>query len=735
MKAMFKKTQYLLLIIVVFSSFDIIAQHSVARQWNEVLLEAIRSDFARPTVHARNLLHTSIAAYDSWAVFTIGADTYLLGKEVANYNCPFDGIAADRTTANIEKMMSYASYRLLTHRFQNSPNAMETLARFDELLLSLGYDKSFTSTDYSGGSVAALGNYLAENIINFGLIDGSNEIGAYENLYYLPVNEPLIPVSPGNPDITNVNRWQPLTLEVFIDQSGNVIPGATPEFLSPEWGDVVPFSLTDADKTEHERDGNTYQVYLDPGSPPLIDLNNIDANSEEYLWGFELVSLWSSHLDPTDGVMVDISPGTIGNVSSFPQSLAEYHNFYNEIDGGDSGTGHDLNPATGQPYEEQIVPRGDYGRVLAEFWADGPASETPPGHWFTLLNYVSDHPDLVKKFKGEGELVDDLEWDVKSYFILGGAMHDAAIASWGIKGWYDYLRPISALRAMADRGQRSDDALPSYSASGIRLIDGLIELVELGDPLAGDDNEHVDKIKVKAWKGPDYIINPDIDEAGVDWILAENWWPYQRPSFVTPPFAGYISGHSTFSRAAAEVITLLTGDPFFPGGMGEFVAPKNEFLVFEEGPSVDVTLQWATYRDASDQCSLSRIWGGIHPPGDDMPGRIIGERIGVQAFELAERYFNNLITATEQINSPSFNPIVLTSNPVSDQIVLKMTSPNMGRLDVTLYDTQGKKFLSTVIPNGSRSYPIEVGHFPDGIYMVIVNGDTRRFANKVIIQH
>jgi hypothetical protein len=154
--------------------------------------------------------------------------------------------------------------------------------------------------------------------------------------------------------------------------------------------------------------------------------------------------------------------------------------------------------------------------------------------------------------------------------------------------------------------------------------------------LEGFIGQHLGKIKVKAWKGPNYIIDPDNDEAGVDWILAENWWPYQRPSFVTPPFAGYISGHSTYSRAAAELMTLLTGDEYFPGGMGEFLAPQNEFLVFEDGPSMDITLQWATYRDASDQCSLSRIWGGIHPPADDIPGRLIGAVLGVEAFEFAE---------------------------------------------------------------------------------------------------
>jgi hypothetical protein len=291
---------------------------------------------------------------------------------------------------------------------------------------------------------------------------------------------------------------------------------------------------------------------------------------------------------------------------------------------------------------------------------------------------VSDHPLSEKRFRGEGPKLDELEWDVKAYFVLAGAVHDSAVSAWGIKGWYDYIRPISAIRCMAAMGQSSDPNLPRYTAvsawgikgwydyirpisaircmaamgqssdpnlprytpGGIHLVDGLIEMIGEGDVLAGDVGQNLGKIKVVSWRGHDYITDPDTQVAGVDWILAENWWPYQRPTFVTPPFAGYISGHSTFSRAAAEVMTLLTGDAYFPGGMGEFHCPKNKFLVFEDGPSVDVTLQWATYRDASDQCSLSRIWGGIHPPADDIPGRVIGEKIGVDAFQLAERYFS-----------------------------------------------------------------------------------------------
>ena len=250
---------------------------------------------------------------------------------------------------------------------------------------------------------------------------------------------------------------------------------------------------------------------------------------------------------------------------------------------------------------------------------------------------------MDRRLSGIGPVLDLLEWDVKAYFVLGGTMHDVAIVAWGLKGWYDYIRPISAIRAMADLGQSSDPDSPNYDVGGLPLIEDFIEIVEEGDQLAGDDNEHVDKIKVWAWRGPDYIEDPSEDVAGVGWILAENWWPYQRPTFVTPPFAGFVSGHSTYSRAAAEVLTSFTGSEYFPGGMSGFEITANEFLVFEQGPTVDMTLQWAKYYDASDQCSLSRIWGGIHPPADDIPGRLIGIVVGKNAFEHASRYFDGLV--------------------------------------------------------------------------------------------
>lgn len=609
---------------------------SVARQWNDALLEAIRDDFARPTVHARNLFHVSAAMYDAWAAFSAGAEPYLLGKTLRGFVCNLDSFPSptDLHPAR-EQAISHAAFRLIAHRFAASPGASVTANATSTLMQNLGYDVSNASVTYQGGSAAALGNYIAQCYIDYGLQDGSNEANDYANTAYVPANPTLEPELPGNPNIVDLDRWQPIRLSQFIDQSGNVITNE-PEFLGPEWGQVAPFALSDADKTTYQRGNFDYEVYFDPGAPP----SNSGADSDEYKWGFELVSVWASHLDPADGVMIDISPASVGNIQQYPASVADYDQFYDFFAGGDSSQGYASNPVTGAAYAQQIVPRGDYARVLAEFWADGPESETPPGHWFVILNEVSDHPDLVKRFAGAGSELGPLEWDVKAYFMLGGAMHDAAIAAWGIKGRYDYIRPVSAIRGMAERGQSSDPMLPSYSAEGISLIPGFIELVATGDPLAGSADEHVDKIKLFTWRGPDYITNPLNERAGVGWILAENWWPYQRPSFVTPPFAGYISGHSTYSRAAAEVLTALTGSEYFPGGMSGFAIPANDFLVFENGPTVDMTLQWATYRDASDQCSLSRIWGGIHPPADDLPGRKIGEQIGLRGFAFAADYFD-----------------------------------------------------------------------------------------------
>jgi len=291
-------------------------------------------------------------------------------------------------------------------------------------------------------------------------------------------------------------------------------------------------------------------------------------------------------------------------------------------------------------------------------------------------------------------------------------MHDVAISVWGIKGWYDYIRPISAIRYFGEQGQRTDPTLDNYSEYGFELIDGLIEIVQAGDPLAGDDNENVGKIKVYTWRGHTYVENTESDFAGVDWILADNWWPYQRPTFVTPNFAGYVSGHSTYSRAAAEMLENFTGSPYFPGGLETHLAKQKEFLVFEDGPSQDVELQWVSYKDAADQCSLSRIWGGIHPYIDDIPGRLIGQIIGNESFEFGIEYFENNLSNPE-IQIPS---IRLIQNPITKNENIKLINTN-GLEAYELYTLTGQRVeISIEFQNGMTK--ISSSNLSPGIYIL-----------------
>jgi len=726
---MIKKLLFLILFIVfIIIPPKLNAQHSVAREWNEQLLEAIRKDFARPTVHARNLFHASVLMYDAWAIFNNAAKPVFLGTTFGGYYTDYTPITMpiDKNEASKE-IMSYAVFRLLMHRFGNSPNAMETLASLETFFSSLGYDKSNTSLDYSDGSYAALGNYMASKMIDFGFQDGANEENAYENQFYETVNDPLALELYENNGTIDPNRWQPLAFDVFIDQSGNPFPLNTPEFLSPEWGEVTPFALQSTDLEILNNDFDSF-VYNNPGAPAYIQESSENGIEDPYKWHFSLVISWSAHLDPSDDEIINISPNSIGNLtmSDFPTSFEEYKNFYNFNNGGDIGQGHQKNPTTNEPYLDNFVKRADYARVLAEFWADGPDSETPPGHWFTILNYVSDHPLSKKTFGNSTRELQALEWDVKSYLTLSGAMHDVAINIWGIKGYYDYIRPISAIRYMASKGQSTDMALPNYHPHGLPLIENLIAVISEGDALAGSNNQHLGKIKVKSWKGPDFINDPAMDVAGVDWILGTRWWPYQRPSFVTPPFAGYLSGHSAFSRAASEVLTLITNDAFFPGGMGVFDVAQNEFLVFEQGPSESFSLQWATYRDASDQTSLSRIWGGIHPPIDDIKGRIIGDKIGKEAFDFASTYFTTSLNIDSENDTQN---LIISPNPVIENLFINTTITNLTRIDI--YDVLGNKVFSKEI---DTSNAVNLSNLNTGIYFVKIytRKEKLHFVKKII---
>ena len=573
---------------------------TVARRWNEALLNAIRRSLPNPPVHARNLFHLSVAMWDAWAAFDPTAAGYVFQEKFG---------ATDVRAARAETI-SYAAFRVLTARFANAVGGDESLYEFKSVMRSLCYPVRQTSR--AGASPSAIGNRIAAKVLRRALRDGSNEAGGYANPGYAPVNEPLV-LADGGADMADPNRWQALQMDVAVSQNGI---GTTnlQTAIGTQWGLVDGFGELDPDG-----DG----VAVDPGSQPRLGDPATDAILKEQV--VEIIRD-SSLLDPAWGTMIDVSPAALGA---------------NDL-GTNNGTGHPVNPVTGQPYPAQMVNQADFMRAATQFWADGPASETPPGHWNVLANDVSDELEAAGTLRigGTGPVLDRLEWDVKLYLAINGAVHNAAIAGWGLKGRYDSSRPISLVRYMGGLGQSSSPSRPSYHPDGLPLVRGLIELITPASSAEGDRHhrlrDHVGEIAVLAWAG--YPNKPWKQTAGARWQLATEWTTYQLPTFVTPSFAGYVSGHSTFSRAAAEVMTAFTGSEYFPGGSSRYTLERGS-LIFEFGPTTDVTLEWATYFDAADQAGQSRLFGGIHIQADDFTGRIIGSDCGLAAWRLAAAYF------------------------------------------------------------------------------------------------
>lgn len=588
-------------LLLPFLGFSSIATaESVARQWNEEALTAIRHDFPAPTVHARNLFHLSVAMWDAWAAYDDESIGYLHNESAT---------VADGSTleAARHEAISYAAYRVLRYRYAFSTGASATLTALDIRLTGLGYDIEETST--AGASPSALGNRIAAAIISYGMEDGANESAApgySDDTDYSPVNAPLILTTNDTAaqfpnGWSDLNRWQPLAFSVALTQNGQ-IASKIQRFVSPHWGSVKAFGL-------FSRDLNPDGLYFDPGAPPkLSESGDVDYKNN----AIEVLG-YSALLDPEDPATINLSPSARGN---------------NPL-GTNDGTGHPVNPETALPYPDNEVLHADFGRCVAEFWADGPDSETPPGHWNVLANEVTDmiiaDPSVELQIARNGQILDILEWELKLYFVLNAALHNTAVAVWGVKEHYDYVRPISAIRYLARSSQ-----LP--------LVPGLVE--EITPTTTASYHSHlsfyIGKIAVNTWPGEPN--DPETQAGGRGWILAEEWLPYQREVFVTPAFAGYVSGHSGFSRAAAEVMTLFTGSSYFPGGLFSHTIPAGD-LEFEAGPTNDVTLQWATYYDAADEAGESRIYGGIHVSPDDGPGRIMGSKIGKAAFGHARKYW------------------------------------------------------------------------------------------------
>jgi hypothetical protein len=204
----------------------------------------------------------------------------------------------------------------------------------------------------------------------------------------------------------------------------------------------------------------------------------------------------------------------------------------------------------------------DEQKAIVEFMRDGPRSTGQSGHWLRFAQDVSRRDKHT------------LDQDVKLFFAVANVAMDAFIAAWEAKRYYDTSRPWTLVRRYY----------------GDQEIDG--------------------------WIGP---------AKGYAKVKASDWHPYSPDNFVTPPFPGYVSGHSTVSAACAKTLELFTGSDAFG-----FVERRNPGIMTEpdaECAKKEVELDLPTFSATAEMAGISRIMGGYHIQADNIEGLKLGRSV------------------------------------------------------------------------------------------------------------
>ena len=211
-------------------------------------------------------------------------------------------------------------------------------------------------------------------------------------------------------------------------------------------------------------------------------------------------------------------------------------------------------------------------KAIVEFMRDGPRSTGQSGHWLWFAQAVSRRDHF------------NLDQDVKLYFAVANVAMDAFIAAWDAKSFYDTSRPYTLVHTY-------------YKGKTIR-----------------------------AWAGP---------SGGTKLMKGEDWRPFSPSTFVTPPFPGYVSGHSCVSAACAEALRLFTGSDWF----GMVVCRKAGELT-EPGHETPASLPLPTFRQIAEMAGESRVLGGYHIQADNQAGLKLGQQVALYDWQTVDSYYD-----------------------------------------------------------------------------------------------
>ena len=342
---------------------------TVASDWIGAATQGVRNQPQGPTVASRLYGILGTAMYDAWSAYEATPISTVLGDTLQRPT-------SENTQANKQEAISFAAYRVLTELLPTQT------ANLTARMNSLGYNPNNTSTDTT--TAAGIGNTIAATLMNARRNDGSNQLNNYvDTIGYSTPNTPT--------QVVNIELWTPESVPI---DSGSALQ----RYLTPHWGTVQSFSLTD---NAQYRPPEIIRFLLDPNASADLQAGTITRD---------------------DGTVVPISAALVGV---------------------------DINPAFIQQAVDVVAFSAnltDEQKLIAEFWEDGPGTPFPPGTWMEFGQDISQRDNNT------------LDEDVQLFFALGNAVMDAGIATWEAKLSYNSARPVRVIRELGRLGLIGTDS-------------------------------------------------------------------------------------------------------------------------------------------------------------------------------------------------------------------------------------------------------------------------------------
>ena len=537
---------------------------TIVVDWNAAALQEVRLSPALrngPPMVARALAIAHTCMYDAWTQYdevAVATTGFLLRQD-----------PGDRTDAKKAEAISFAAYRCLLNLFPDGA------ARLAKVMSNHGYITNTTAP-------ANIGNIAAQAVIDARANDGSNQYGnaPCPSGNVCPSPSVQVTVLAPVPCVVDTYPWTTEPLQHLLDAPPELQPLPC---VGPNGDPSGPYADYDDDGYSHYVPSNRLMGYCSPLVTERCPGGYLNGNPDPFI---KPALPWPDVVDPNrwqplvynNNKRQTFLGAHWANVTPFALTSAQQFDDIVPPPDVQKNFGH---------YQKNVNEVLQFSAALdatsklnVEYWADGPASELPPGHWGLFAQFVSHH-----RLGRDNNTIDE---DVKMFFAMHNASFDAGIVAWHVKRKYDGVRPITAIR---------------YLKQGQMVL---------------------------AWAGPN-------QSPSTQWIPGEKWMPYNPGSNLTPGFPGYISGHSIFSSASATVLRLFTGSDTF--GYSEDI-PANFGRVEPGIPAVPTPVSFATFSQAAQQAGLSRIQGGIHFLDDITVGYDLGVLIGQQAWDKAQTYFN-----------------------------------------------------------------------------------------------